>query len=270
MTEICLRINFYFSFFGPPPLPKATQSINTHKIYSTYSQSHCNLTNLFTKPLQPNPKATQSINTHRFYSTYSQSHCNLTNLFTKPLQPAPQSNPKYQYPQILFNLFTKPLQLDQFIHKATATWPFIHKATATSRFYSHSRCHKHTLFTPLPPNPGKGKNIIFDFSPNLGHRPTGLDHQARPKHSGPHLCRGCVRPRGGAPSRHDANWPKTQQKKQKKTRIFKKKHQKLHRKSLMAGIFSVIWGAPRDTTSTKMARAAATTPERPPDDRNSP
>jgi hypothetical protein len=121
MTEICLRINFYFSFFGPPPLPKSTQSINTHRFYSTYSQSHCNLTNLFTKPLQPNPKATQSINTHRFYSTYSQSHCNLTNLFTKPLQPTPQSNPKYQYPQILFNLFTKPLQLDQFIHKATAT-----------------------------------------------------------------------------------------------------------------------------------------------------
>jgi hypothetical protein len=107
MTEICLRINFYFSFFGPPPLPKATQSINTHKIYSTYSQSHCNLTNLFTKPLQPNPKATQSINTHRFYSTYSQSHCNLTNLFTKPLQ--------------LDHLFTKPLQQADFIHTAAAT-----------------------------------------------------------------------------------------------------------------------------------------------------
>jgi hypothetical protein len=64
MTEICLRINFYFSFFGPPPLPKATQSINTHRFYSTYSQSHCNLTNLFTKPLQ------------------------LDHLFTKPLQQA--------------------------------------------------------------------------------------------------------------------------------------------------------------------------------------
>ena len=141
MTEICLRINFYFSFFRPPPLPKATQSINTHTFCSTYSQSPCNKNNFV---------------------------------------------------------------------------PLIHKAPAKKTIYSQNRSNKHTLFTPPPPNPGKGKNIIFDFSPNLGHRATGLEHQACSKRSGAHLCRGCVRPRGGAPSRHDANWPKTQQNKQKK------------------------------------------------------
>jgi len=148
MTEICLRINFYFSFFRPPPLPKATQSINTHTFCSTYSQSPCNKNNfvplihkapatrtilfhLFTKPLQQ----------EQFCSTYSQSPCNKNN-FVPLIHKAPATR------TILFHLFTKPLQQEQFCST-----------------YSQSPCNKHNLFTkPLqqayfihtaPPEPWK-------------------------------------------------------------------------------------------------------------------
>ena len=149
-------------------------------------------------------------------------------------------------------LFTRPLQQAYFIHSAPRTMQ-----------------KRQKIFTPPPRTMQKGKNIFFDFSRNLGHSTMGLGRREDWKRSSPRLCRGCVGQRGGGRHRDMTQIGQRHHTKNKKNlKNPAEKHQILHRKSLMACIFSVIWGAPRDTTSTKTAPAGAAAPERPRDDRN--